>query len=61
MLSVFEDECVKEAQDRGVTLPSDWLVGRLLEEHRKAMMDVQDAVLKTAASLRQNGIKHTQL
>lgn len=48
---------MKEAQLRGVTLPSDWSVRRLLEELREAMMDVRPAVLKTAASLRHRGTK----
>ncbi|KAM6894096.1 bifunctional epoxide hydrolase 2 [Xenentodon cancila] len=56
MLPMFEEECVKEAQARGLPLPSDWSVGGLLEEFRKAMMDIQDMVLKTAASLCQNGV-----
>uniref|UniRef100_A0A3Q3IRW4 AB hydrolase-1 domain-containing protein n=1 Tax=Monopterus albus TaxID=43700 RepID=A0A3Q3IRW4_MONAL len=56
MIPVFEEECVKEAQVRGVTLPSDWSARGLLEELRKVMMDIQPAVLKTAASLRRNGL-----
>lgn len=55
MVPAFEAECVKEAQVRAVTLPSDWSVGGVLEELRQAMMDVQPAVLKTAAALRQSG------
>ncbi|XP_041834718.1 bifunctional epoxide hydrolase 2 [Melanotaenia boesemani] len=55
MLQVFESECVKEAQTRGVSLPSDWSVS-LLEEFRKAMMDVQDVVLKTASRLSCSGV-----
>lgn len=46
---------MKEAQVRGVTLPSDWSVRGLLQEFREAMADVQAAVLKTAASLRCSG------
>uniref|UniRef100_A0A3B4Y6M7 Epoxide hydrolase 2, cytoplasmic n=1 Tax=Seriola lalandi dorsalis TaxID=1841481 RepID=A0A3B4Y6M7_SERLL len=56
MIPVFEEECMKEAQVRGVTLPSDWSVRSLLEALRAAMMDVQPAVLKTAASLRRSGL-----
>ncbi|KAM9334035.1 bifunctional epoxide hydrolase 2 [Symphorus nematophorus] len=56
MIPAFEAECLKEAQVRAVTLPSDWSVSGLLEELREAMMDVQPAVLKTAASLRQSGL-----
>ncbi|XP_035487403.2 bifunctional epoxide hydrolase 2 [Scophthalmus maximus] len=56
MIPVLEEECVKQAQVRGVTLPSDWSVRRLLEEFREAMMDVQPAVLKTAARLRRSGL-----
>ncbi|XP_041822555.1 bifunctional epoxide hydrolase 2 isoform X2 [Chelmon rostratus] len=56
MTPALEAECVKEAQLRGVTLPSDWSVRRLLEELREAMMDVRPAVLKTAASLRHRGL-----
>ncbi|XP_027147227.1 bifunctional epoxide hydrolase 2 [Larimichthys crocea] len=56
MIPVFEAECVKEAQVRAVTLPSDWSVGHLLEELRGAMMEVQPAVLKAAASLRHSGL-----
>lgn len=55
MIPEFEAECVKEAQVRAVTLPSDWSVRGVMEELRKAMMDVQPAVLKTAASLRHSG------
>eukprot|EP00064_Thunnus_orientalis_P018206 superscaffoldBa00004112_g18299 len=55
MIPAFEEECVKEAQVRGVTLPSDWSVRGLLQELREAMTDVQSAVLKTAATLRHNG------
>ncbi|XP_045897483.1 bifunctional epoxide hydrolase 2-like isoform X2 [Micropterus dolomieu] len=56
MIAAFEAECVKEAQVRGVTLPSDWSVRGLLEELREAMMDVQPAVLKAAAGLRHRGL-----
>ncbi|XP_054479456.1 bifunctional epoxide hydrolase 2 [Anoplopoma fimbria] len=56
MIPAFEAECVKEAKVKGVTLPSDWSARPLLEELREAMMEVQPAVLKTAASLRQSGL-----
>ncbi|XP_044043145.1 bifunctional epoxide hydrolase 2 [Siniperca chuatsi] len=56
MIPAFEAECVKEAQVKGVTLPSDWSVRGLLEELREAAMDVQAAVLKTATSLRHSGL-----
>ncbi|XP_060888259.1 bifunctional epoxide hydrolase 2 [Labrus mixtus] len=56
MISVLEDEYMKEAQVRGVTLPSDWSVKGLLEELSEVMMDVQAAVLKTAVSLRRSGL-----
>lgn len=55
MIPAMEAECVKEAQVKGVTLPSDWSVKNVVEEFRKAMMDVQPAVLKMAASLRRRG------
>ncbi|XP_037552260.1 bifunctional epoxide hydrolase 2 [Nematolebias whitei] len=56
MIPEFEAECVKEAQGRGVTLPPGWSAQVLLEELRKEMMDVRDAVIKMATSLRQNGV-----
>ncbi|XP_074482976.1 bifunctional epoxide hydrolase 2-like isoform X1 [Sebastes fasciatus] len=56
MIPAFGAECVKEAEVKGVTLPSDWSVRGLLEELRAVMMDVQPAVLKTAASLRHSGL-----
>lgn len=55
MIPTFEAECSKQAEVRGVALPSDWCASRLLEEVRTAMMDVQDLVLKTSASLRYHG------
>ncbi|CAN9498406.1 unnamed protein product [Ophioblennius macclurei] len=55
MIPALEAACVKEAQDQGVNLPSDWSVTGLLDELSKAMLDVRAAVLKTADSLRQNG------
>lgn len=61
MIPAFEEECVKEAKVRSVSLPSDWSVGGLLQEFREVMTDVQSAILKTAATLRQKGthIKYT--
>uniref|UniRef100_UPI0037E701A5 bifunctional epoxide hydrolase 2 n=1 Tax=Semicossyphus pulcher TaxID=241346 RepID=UPI0037E701A5 len=56
MIPVLEAECIKEAKVKGVSLPSEWSVGGLLEELREAMMDVRAAVLKTAASLRHSGL-----
>ncbi|XP_056286778.1 bifunctional epoxide hydrolase 2 [Pseudoliparis swirei] len=56
MIPAFEAECVNEARLKGVTLPSDWSARRLLEELRETAMDVQPAVLKTAARLRQSGL-----
>ncbi|XP_031143145.1 bifunctional epoxide hydrolase 2 [Sander lucioperca] len=56
MIPALEAECVKEAKVQGVTLPTDWSVRALLEELREAMTDVQQAVLKTAASLRHSGL-----
>lgn len=57
MIPEFEAECVKEARARGVTLPPGWSAQVLLEELRKEMMDVSDAVIKMAARLRQNGLQ----
>ncbi|XP_059183945.1 LOW QUALITY PROTEIN: bifunctional epoxide hydrolase 2 [Centropristis striata] len=54
MIPAFEAECVKAAQVQGVTLPPDWSVRSVLEELGK--VDVQPAVLKTAASLRHSGL-----
>lgn len=59
MIPALEDECVQEARDRSVTLPSDWSVKGLLDKLTEAMMDVQAAVLKTAAGLRRNGTQNT--
>ncbi|KAG7215657.1 hypothetical protein INR49_022012 [Caranx melampygus] len=56
MIPVMEEECVKEAQVRGVTLPPDWSVKTLMEALGAAMMDVQPAVLRTAACLRRSGL-----
>lgn len=57
MIPTFKAECAKQAEVRGVEPPSDWCVGRLLEEVRTATMDVRDIVLKTSASLRHHGNK----
>uniref|UniRef100_A0A665W7D5 AB hydrolase-1 domain-containing protein n=1 Tax=Echeneis naucrates TaxID=173247 RepID=A0A665W7D5_ECHNA len=57
MIPVLQEECVKEAQVRGITLPSDWSVRSLLEAVREAMVDVQPSVLRTAACLRRSGIR----
>ena len=46
---------MKEAKVQGVTLPTDWSVRALLEELRETMTDIQQAALKTAASLRHSG------
>lgn len=56
MIPALEAECVKEAQVRAVTLPSDWSIRAVLEALTEAMMDVQPAVLKTAARLRERGV-----
>uniref|UniRef100_A0A3B5LC91 AB hydrolase-1 domain-containing protein n=1 Tax=Xiphophorus couchianus TaxID=32473 RepID=A0A3B5LC91_9TELE len=56
MIPTFKAECAKQAEVRGVEPPSDWCVGRLLEEVRTATMDVRDIVLKTSASLRYHGV-----
>ncbi|KAG7236316.1 hypothetical protein INR49_001135 [Caranx melampygus] len=56
MIPVMEEECVKEAQVRGVTLPPDWSVKTLMEALGAAMMDVQPAVLRTAACLHRSGL-----
>lgn len=55
MIPLLEDECVKEAQARNVTLPPDWSVVSVVAKLREAMMDVQPAVLKTATKLRNEG------
>lgn len=55
MIPLLEAECVKEAQARNVTLPPDWSVVSVVANLREAMMDVQPAVLKTAARLRNEG------
>lgn len=59
MIPALEAECVQEARDRSVTLPSDWSVKGLLDKLTEAMMDVQAAVLKTAAGLRRSGTHNT--
>lgn len=55
MIPAFEAECEKEAQHLAVTLPSDWSGKGVLDKVREAMMDVQPAVLKMAASLHHSG------
>ncbi|XP_034533722.1 bifunctional epoxide hydrolase 2 [Notolabrus celidotus] len=55
LMPALEADCAKEAQVRGLTLPSGWSAGDLLEELREAMMDVRAAVLQTAAMLHQKG------
>ncbi|KAA8579457.1 hypothetical protein FQN60_006550, partial [Etheostoma spectabile] len=66
MIPAFEAEVVTEAKVKGVTLPSDWSVGVLLQELRDAMTDVQRDVLETAARLRHSddsaaGDRHAHL
>ncbi|XP_028323369.1 bifunctional epoxide hydrolase 2 [Gouania willdenowi] len=56
MIPVLEAECVKAAQVKGVTLPSDWSIKGLLETFDDSMLNVQGSVLKMAACLRANGI-----
>ncbi|XP_017290041.1 bifunctional epoxide hydrolase 2 [Kryptolebias marmoratus] len=56
MIPEFQAECVKEAKARRLTLPPDWSARALLEQLRKEMMEVQDAVIKMAAGLRQKGV-----
>ncbi|XP_030605103.1 bifunctional epoxide hydrolase 2 isoform X2 [Archocentrus centrarchus] len=56
MIPVLEAECLKEAQDRRVTLPSDWSVKGLLDMLTEAMMDVQATALKASAGLRSSGL-----
>lgn len=51
----LEAECVQEAQARAITLPSNWSVQDLVDKLREAMLDVNPAVLKMAASLRNHG------
>lgn len=55
MIPLLEAECVKEAQARNVNLPPDWSVVSVVAKLREAMMDIQPAVLKTAARLRNEG------
>lgn len=55
MTSELEAECVQEAQARATTLPSDWSVRELVDKLREAMLDVNPAVLKMAAILRNHG------
>lgn len=54
-MPLLEAECLKEAQARGVTLPPEWPVQAVVEKFREAVSDVQPAVLKVAAKLRDNG------
>ncbi|XP_068165271.1 bifunctional epoxide hydrolase 2 [Antennarius striatus] len=56
MIPAFQEECVKEAQVRGVALPSDWSVTSLMDELREAMINVHPAVMKTVNSLRHSGL-----
>ncbi|XP_037332199.2 bifunctional epoxide hydrolase 2, partial [Pungitius pungitius] len=56
MIPAFEAECVAESRVKGVTLPSDWSSRGLLEKLREATMEVQPAVMKTAARLRHSGL-----
>lgn len=55
MAPELEAECVQEAQARAIPLPSDWSVQELVDELGEAMLDVNPAVLKAAASLRDHG------
>lgn len=55
MIPLLEAECVTEAQARNVSLPPDWSVVSVVVKLREAMMDVQPAVLKTVARLRNEG------
>lgn len=55
MIPELEVECVQEAQARAVALPSDWSVPDLVDKLREAMLDVNPAVLKMAARLRNHG------
>lgn len=61
MIPEFEAECVKAAQTRDIKLPLKWSAQALLEELRKEMLDVQDVVIKMAASLHQNGFQNPYL
>lgn len=47
---------MKEAQAKSVTLPPEWSALAVVEKLREAMTDVQPAVLKVAAKLRDNGM-----
>lgn len=55
MIPLLEAECAKEAQARSVTLPPDWSALAVVDKLREAMTDVQPAVLKAVAKLRDDG------
>lgn len=55
MIPDLEVECVEEARARAVSLPPGWSVSHLVDELREAMLDVNPAVLKMAARLRDRG------
>lgn len=55
MTPELEAECLQEAQARAIALPSDWSVRNVVDALREAMLDVSPAVLKMAASLRNQG------
>lgn len=55
MIPDLEVECVEEARARAVSLPSGWSVSHLVDKLREAMLDVNPAVLKMAARLRDSG------
>eukprot|EP00066_Takifugu_rubripes_P003809 XP_003966690.1 PREDICTED: bifunctional epoxide hydrolase 2 [Takifugu rubripes] len=55
MIPDLEVECVEEARARAISLPSGWSVRHLVDKLREAMLDVNPAVLKMAARLRDSG------
>lgn len=55
MIPDLEVECVEEARARAVSLPSGWSASHLVDKLREAMLDVNPAVLKMAARLRDSG------
>lgn len=55
MIPELEEEVAQEAKARAVVLPPDWSVRDLVDELQAAMLDVDPAVLKMAASLRSGG------
>lgn len=55
MIPDLEVEAVQEAQARAISLPSGWSVSHLVDKLREAMLDVNPAVLKMAARLRNSG------